>query len=345
MRLEEEVQVKDFWVTPTEVLEDEYILNWTASTATFSKNFINNNVSPSYYLIFANIESQVDKDGIFLEDFNLLNIGKMFNFTNFVFELNTEYVSIDTSETITILPNTDYIFGVAPVYIKEDITTIGELKVLEFNSTNSFPVGLPPVEYTTIDVYPINETLVGIGGWTFDSGVVRNPEEEIEVTLEPNSELNLTIFRKTNNTLSVIYYNTNDSLTFNTFTVVWKKNLNPFEYLELKNDNSITGDDYITSLDTPNYVFDAIVTEPSYSPHPLFDGWNSKIGQTLLIFPDNTYTIDRVYFGDDVRLADVIIHSGKNYTIAPNTIEVSPILPTWIYNLLSEKNPEYLREI
>jgi hypothetical protein len=84
------------------------------------------------------------------------------------------------------------------------------------------------------------------------------------------------------------------------------------------------------------YILNAIITEPSYSKDALFDGGTIKLGQTLVVFEDGSLYIDRYSSDEDIKVADYVVYSGRNYTVAPNVIKPSPILPRYIADLIGQ---------
>jgi hypothetical protein len=97
---------------------------------------------------------------------------------------------------------------------------------------------------------------------------------------------------------------------------------------------------------TKSWIFDAVLSEAGYSRTALFDGWNQQIGQTLLVYPDLTFTVDRVALDEDIKQAIYKVFSGKKYQVSPTQFAPSPLLPAFIVDLIAQSPyREYLKEI
>jgi hypothetical protein len=95
-----------------------------------------------------------------------------------------------------------------------------------------------------------------------------------------------------------------------------------------------------------DYIFNAVINEATYSPQRLFDGFVQPIGQTLIVFQDNSIYVDRIALDEDIKSAKYVVYSGRKYEIAPKVFAPSPILPSEIAELIANSEYNiYLKEV
>lgn len=142
--------------------------------------------------------------------------------------------------------------------------------------------------------------------------------------------------------------------------IIWTYLLSPVQMLKFTSTGYIGWIDKITRqpIATPEsavirrsfnalyYILDAVLEEEGYSSHPLFNGTKVFIGQTLAVFEDDSFIIDRAVSDEDLNAANFVCFSGKNYVIAPNRIAKSPILPARIVEIIGSSDYySYLKEV
>lgn len=94
------------------------------------------------------------------------------------------------------------------------------------------------------------------------------------------------------------------------------------------------------------YVLDATIIEESYSPQALFNGVKIPIGQTLAIFEDDSFVIDRAISEEELKQAKYIIYSGKSYRLSSKQYGPSPLLPPWVLQLIGSSDYYgYIKEV
>lgn len=102
----------------------------------------------------------------------------------------------------------------------------------------------------------------------------------------------------------------------------------------------------IPTFNSLYYVLDAVIEEPGYSRHPLFDGYPKSVAQRLVINNDDSFYIDRVNIEDDIKQAKYTFESGRKYIIAPNVEAPSPLLPRWVIDIIGASDYyAYIKEV